>query len=68
MPKNSEEPRAIIVYQRPLRDNVNPLCNRMADWRKFKAKIKEKRVQKGRGKKKDMAVSWSQENDTLIIQ
>ena len=30
--------------------------------------MKEKRVEKGRGKKKDMAVSWSQENDTLIIQ
>ena len=41
---------------------------KMADWRKFKAKMKEKRVEKGRGKKKDMAVSWSQENDTLIIQ
>ena len=40
----------------------------MAEWRKFKAEMKEKRVEKGRGKKKDMAVSWSQENDTLIIQ
>ena len=30
--------------------------------------MKEKKVQKGRGEKKDMAVSWSQENDTLIIQ
>ena len=40
----------------------------MAEWRKFKAEMKEKRVEKGRGKKKDMAVSWNQENDTLIIQ
>ena len=40
----------------------------MVDWRKFKAKMKEKRVEKGTGKKKDTAVSWSQENDTLIIQ
>ena len=30
--------------------------------------MKEKRVEKGRGKKKDTAVSWSQEKDTLIIQ
>ena len=40
--KNSDEPRAIIVYQHSLRADVGHSCNKMADRRKFKAKMKEK--------------------------
>ena len=57
-----------MLYQHSLHDNVKTSCNKMAVWRKFKTKMKEKKVEKGRGKKKGMAVSWSQKNDTLITQ
>ena len=35
---------------------------------KVQGQDEREKGRKGRGKKKDMAVSWSQENDTLIIQ
>ncbi|KAJ7356125.1 hypothetical protein OS493_026505 [Desmophyllum pertusum] len=40
----------------------------MADWRDFKAKMRTKRIDKGKGKKKDTAGAWNQDNDTLVVQ
>ena len=35
-----------------------------AEWRNFKAKMKAKRIDKGKGKKKDTISAFNDENDT----
>ena len=35
-----------------------------AEWRNFKAKMKTKRIDKGKGKKKDAVSAFNDENDT----
>ena len=39
-----------------------------AEWRNFKAKMKTKRIDKGKGKKKDTVSAFNDENDTLVVQ
>ena len=39
-----------------------------AEWRNFKAKMKAKRIDKGKGKKKDTVSAFNDENDTLVVQ
>ena len=39
-----------------------------AEWRNFKAKMKKKRIDKGKGKKKDTVSAFIFENDTLVVQ
>ena len=39
-----------------------------AEWRNFKAKMKAKRIDKGKGKKKDTISAFNDENDTLVVQ
>ena len=39
-----------------------------AEWTNFKAKMKAKRIDKGKGKKKDTISSFNDENDTLVVQ
>jgi len=39
-----------------------------AKWRNFKAKMKAKRIDKGKGKKKDTISAFNEENDTLVVQ
>ena len=39
-----------------------------AEWRNFKAKMKTKRIDKGKGKKKDNVSAFNEENDTLVVQ
>ena len=65
------EPSAIIVYQDALHDK-NSTCRAIskmaAEWRNFKAKMKAKRIDKGKGKKKDTISAFNDENDTLVVQ
>ena len=64
------EPSAIIVYQDALHDK-NSTCRAIskmaAEWRNFKAKMKAKRIDKGKGKK-DTISAFNDENDTLVVQ
>ena len=39
-----------------------------AEWRNFKAKMKAKRIDKGKGKKKDTISAFNEDNDTLVMQ
>ena len=39
-----------------------------AEWTNFKAKMKAKRIDKGKGKKKDTISAFNDENDTLVVQ
>ena len=68
---NLHEPSAITVYQDALHDK-NSTCraisNMAAEWRNFKAKMKAKRIDKGKGKKKDTISAFNDENDTLVVQ
>ena len=65
------EPSAIIVYQDALHDK-NSTCRAIsemaAEWRNFKAKMKAKRIDKGKGKKKDTIGAFNDEKDTLVVQ
>ena len=65
------EPSATIVYQDALHDK-NSTCRAIskmaAEWRNFKAKMKAKRIDKGKGKKKDTISAFNDENDTLVVQ
>ena len=65
------EPSAIIVYQDALHDK-NSTCRAIsemaAEWRNFKAKMKAKRIDKGKGKKKDTISAFNDQNDTLVVQ
>ena len=64
------EPSAIIVYQDALHDE-NSTCRAItkmaAEWRNFKAKMKTKRIGKGKGKK-DTVSAFNDENDTKFVQ
>ena len=65
------EPSAIIVYQDALHDK-NSTCRAIskmaAEWKNFEAKMKAKRIEKGKGKKKGTISAFNDENDTLVVQ
>ena len=42
--------------------------SKMAEWQEFREKMKAKRMDRGKGKKKDTAGAWNHDNDTLVVQ
>ena len=42
--------------------------SKMAEWQEFREKMKAKRMDRGKGKKKDTAGAWNHNNDTLVVQ